>query len=399
MNENTRDAPAGAGAKHHTGTDERGARYDDTSEGNPLVSVEKVLARFREQTGSHYRASSLPRYESYFRRFAKDVHLETFSRTQLRGKRGHQLLKKWMNENVAPASWYSVETRLRAIWTWGLEIPWVEFAPVERPEIPRPDSESTPPDYKVLKWKRAMAGEDAYTRVEFKLHGHFGGRPSHLQRIRWEDVRNRDDEPCWSVSEEDVPFAIRADGTKRRFKRGAWWIAWLPADLVADITAWRRELGDDWDLKRPVLPYRNLRGETRPDQMQPEWLSQDRLDLWIKKWALPELRRISFRKFAKSKADASGMDLVAVAWMLGHEPPGLARNYDLPSLQDVAARQSRFLPQGALGTVVDTTVKLGERASEAEGELLAAWRSGRLGDIELISRLRAIQLRETPQEI
>ncbi len=375
---------------NHSGSDESNGDDVELAEDNSLVNVDVIIKRFKEQTGKSLKDSTKVDYEATFRRFAKAETLAKMTRAKLAGPKGREVILHYLNNEVGLRSWTIVEAKLKAPWMEGLRLPW-PLLKRDTPETPPPTRTHTPPDHIVKPWKDAFDHEDAYARVEFKMYGHFGLRPSHNMKILWEDVKNERGEVCWSTTEVDVPYMIEADGYKRVFKKFAWVRAWIPPDLAADIVAWRKELGAEWRPERPLLPFHDASGHLDATRPQTKWAQKHRWDLFIEKWKLARLVPRDFRKFVKSKCNAANMDEVARCYLQGHAPTGMDGPYDNPEMKDLADRQMSRLPQGALGALKDATVTVTDKVSKAQIDLMADYNTGRIGDFAFLEALNKLR--------
>jgi len=179
----------------HSGSDESNGDAVDVVGANTLVNIDVVIKRFKEQVGRSLKESTKADYEAGFRRFAKEEGIDRHSKAKLAGPKGRELILHYLNNKAGARSWATVEFKLRSVWIYGLPLPW-PLTKRDRPEAPPPIRTWTPPDHIVKAWKEAFDHEDAYSRVEFKMYGHLGLRPSHLRNILWEDVKNANGEPC-----------------------------------------------------------------------------------------------------------------------------------------------------------------------------------------------------------
>ncbi len=379
-------------ATNHAGSDESDGSVVEGPEAHALVNLDSILKRFNEESGKSLKEPTKHDYANNFKRFADGVNLRRFTKKQLAGPKGRGLILRYLNNAVSRRSWTIVEAKLKAVWTYGVGLPW-PITKRDVPEIPRPNSTRTPPDQIVRGWRDAFEREDVYARLEFKMYAQLGLRPSHLQRLLWEDVKNATGAVCWSTSDNDTPFMVEADGYVRGFKRFAWVRAWLPPDLQAALTAWKEELGAKWRPERPILPFRDGRGNLDAARMQQKWAMVNRWAGYIKRWNLPKLTARDFRKFVRSKCVSSGMDEVARCYLQGHAPQGMDGVYDNPEMRDLADRQMSRLPRGALGAIADVTVKVTDTVTKAEVDAIADWKAKKIGDLELLERLQGLRQR------
>jgi len=110
-----------------------------------------------------------------------------------------------------------------------------------------------------------------------------------------------------------------------------------------------------------------------------------------KKWGLKHLTRNSFWHWVKTTCRR--LSDPALAALQGHQPPkdGSMRNvYDTPGIERILAEQEAEFPQGALGTLRKPEIIV-EPDLYLEIQVLREWKEGRIGLVELISRLESLR--------
>ena len=215
------------------------------------MSQAEIEMRFTETTRMGLKASSQRYYLDRFRQMARAVSLEDYSKRQLAGKKGKQLILDYISGISKP----SVRTQLAAIkrvWLNGLGLPWPIDNKTDIGKLPKVGRESTPSDQPIKEWAKALSMEkDSYLRLIWLFMAQFGWRPSHATGVRWSDVQN---------DERGHPSRIYAIGKGAEFKTYAPVAVPLWPDVAHALEEWRKlhtsPNGNGW-----ILFHRELRGK------------------------------------------------------------------------------------------------------------------------------------------
>jgi len=163
-----------------------------------------------------------------FRRFWNYAHLEQYTKRQLMGRKGKDLLLAFLKDEIPKPSWKNVIAKLKKVWMKGLDLPW----PIDRDDIgrlPRTKRCETPDDLIVKPWAEKIAGEaDAYLRLIWLFPVELGLRPSHICNLTWSEVKYLDGHP-WAIIAE----------SEGRFKTDTPVAAWLSPVMVKALEEWR----------------------------------------------------------------------------------------------------------------------------------------------------------------
>jgi hypothetical protein len=89
-------------------------RRDDST-----VKTEDILRAFQNETRTKLKESARKIYISTFKAFAKEVDLWKFSKRQLQGKKGKDLILSFISNKPLP-SWRCNLAFLKLVWTYGL---------------------------------------------------------------------------------------------------------------------------------------------------------------------------------------------------------------------------------------------------------------------------------------
>jgi integrase len=226
---------------------------------------------------------------------------------------------------------------------------------------------------------------ETYYRLEWLLHAQFGLRPSHVAHLRWRNVRY----------EQNRPYAIVADGVEEDFKTSSPIAARLPPDVVEALEQWHKE-SKYTNPEHFILPWRSRSGRMEHRPIGSECIG-DHWDRLRKRWRLPLLRPKHIRHWAATAARKAGLSKQASAYLMGHDSAsgGAMRDwYDSPQLAEVFDEQSGTLPNGLLGTLKPPEIKIIEAFPSDALNTLRDYLDGRIGTMEMASKLEAVRLRQ-----
>ncbi|MGD0057659.1 MAG: site-specific integrase [Methanomassiliicoccales archaeon] len=376
-------------AEHNPlGTGEGESALDalNSDAGDSTVRAEDVLRRFVETSRVRLRSSTLERCSSAFRRFAKEMHLDSFTRRQLAGPSGKRILVEHLGSIPRP-SWRSTLTELKMVWIPGLNLPWPLDAKRDLGRLPPPRRRESPSDETVKSWAGALVHElDLYLRLLWLLIAQHGWRPSHVCLLKWHHVR---------YDTAGRPVTIVADGTEAGFKTSAPVAVRLAPDVVEALEAWRRAAPEAMP-ERSILPWRSCTGRLEPSRenntssLQVHWT---RMRL---KWQLPVLRMVDLRHWVATACRRSGLSKQASAYLMGHDSTagGAMRDwYDAPSVEAVFEEQADRLPHGPLGLLEPSVELLADGLPKEAIELVQGYFAEEIGTMELATRLEAVRLK------
>lgn len=309
----------------------------DSQDGDALVKVDQIIDRFRLDA-KELRGRTPASYEKSFENFAETMNLEQYSKQQLSGKKGKEILKTYLLDHVKQKSRRTIRASLKTVWTRGLEIPF----PVELRDLgqlPDVGRRVTPRDKEIeLHIKAVKQEEDPFLRTLVLIIINFGLRPNNVRLLRWKDVR-------W---QEEKPYAIVTDGTEG--KKLVPIIAYIPPILSEALIQMKQEIPDS-KYDDPILPYRKSDGTYRCNEamsgtnLRSQWLrfeKKHRLKHWSpaywRHWVVSTSRNTSCPKSARYA-------------MRGHK---FNRNdiedvYDNKDWTTIVEEQSIALPNGLIG--------------------------------------------------
>jgi integrase len=321
-----------------------------------------------------------------FRRFAKEMDLDSLTRRQLAGPRGRRILLEHL-ENIPRPSWRCTLAELKIVWLAGLNLPWPIETKRDLGRLPRTRRRESPPDEAVRAWADALVREpDPYLRLLWLLIAQHGWRPSHVARLKWHHVR---------MDPTGRPVAIVADGIEAGFKTAAPLAARLAPDVVEALEAWRR-VAPQVLPERGILPWRSCTGRiesSREQSADPLRVHWNRLRL---KYDLPALRPVDLRHWVATACRRAGLSKQASAYLMGHDPTagGAMRDwYDAPPLEAVFEEQAERLPHGPLGLLEPSVELLADGLPKDAIELVQGYFAREIGTMELVGRLERIRLR------
>jgi len=354
------------------------------------LRVSEVTERFRQQTKTRLRDSSAEQYLQAFRRFAKNVDLESYTRRQLSGPKGRMLILTHLDK-VPKISWRWVVIAIKPVWTYGLNLPWPIDNKRDLPKLPRARPGQSPPDTQVKTWAKALANErDPYLRLLWLLLAQHGLRPSHVCRIKWRNVQYDD---------QGRPVAIVADGAQESFKTCSPVAVRLAPDVVEALVEWRKIT--DASPDQPVLPWRSVTGRTVCSRGQTHAAFTAHWQRLERKWRLPHLCPNHLRHWVATISRRAGLSKQATAFMMGHDATqgGSMRDwYDSPQLQDVFDEQAARLPYGPLGLLEPPTVELEGGLSKEVVSIVSAYLAGQAGTMEFATQMEKVRLQRSVQQ-
>jgi len=350
-----------------------------------MVSVEAILERFERGTVVRFTPEAQTRrtYPACFKRFAKDVGLETYSRRQLAGPKGRELLLAHLAK-IPVRSRRVVHSALKCVWMEGLGLPWpIDLKRDFGKTLPQTRRRESPPEKDILAWARALQNEtDPYVKVLVGALLEYGWRPENqLGRLRRKHI----------VYENGEPYAIVADGVEAGFKSAAPIIAWITPDFRDALKRWFETChGSPED---PILPWRGLRGEIAPTRRLQAKAVRAELRAFAKKWGIPYLAPVYFRHAVKTMLRKAGMSDPAMSAWQGHKATegGMRAVYDNPSKEALLDEQASTVPRGPLSVLKPPEVKIVNGPETEALALLRAYLDGELGLMDLMSKIEGIK--------
>ena len=365
------------------GTGKEGADQDggDLHEADTPLRTSVIIERFRDQTRARLRPETQQEYAVAFRRFAVGAGLESFTRRQLAGPKGRMLVLAHL-EHVPRPSWRCHIAMLKAVWSFGLNLPWPIDARRDLGKFPRTRRRESPSDAVMAAWKEAISHEpNLCLQLEWLLIAQHGWRPSHVTRLRWRNVR---------CNEVGKPSAVIADGSLEGFKTSSPIAARLAPDIMEALDAWRKATSEPLP-DRPIFPGRrdSSRGQD-PITITKHWR---RLQ---KRWRLPILRPVDVRHWVAGACRRADLSKQASAYLMGHDPTqgGSMRDwYDNPQIEDVLTEQAEKMPYGPLGMLGHGAIELIEGLPSDAVPLMLEYLAGQIGTMEFATRAEVIRLR------
>jgi integrase len=355
------------------------------------LRVSEVIERFRQQTRIRLKDDTAEQYAHAFRRFAKNVDIESYTRRQLAGPQGRMLILTHL-DMVPRTSWRWILVALKPMWTYGMNLAWPIDNKRDLPRLPNAKPGHSPPDSEVKMWAKAISNErDTYLRLIFLFIADHGWRLSHVCRMRWRNVQ---------YDHQEKPVAIVADGMQESFKTNSPVAARLCPEVVEAMIRWKEEIGIV-SSDQPILPWRSAKGRLvrsrvqKSDELAVHWR---RLE---KKYRLLHLQPRHFRHWTATISRRAGLSKQASAFLMGHDATqgGAMRDYyDRPQLQDVFDEQADRLPYGPLGFLDPPTVELEGGLSKEVVSLVSAYLAGHAGTMEFASAMEKIRLQRSTQQ-
>ncbi|HYM40953.1 MAG TPA: hypothetical protein VEY12_12570 [Thermoplasmata archaeon] len=367
--------------------------------GDPAVVVRDVLERFQRNTVTRFKptASTPMSYTWMFRRFADQVRLDKYTRKQLAGPKGRELLLAHL-ASVPLKSRRVTLSGLQVVWEEGLNLPW----PISRKRdfgrtLPPAGRRQTPPDADIKAWAEAVRNEkDPYLKFLVLCVLQNGWRPGNqVAHLSWKHVRYDD---------QGKPYAIIADGTEADFKSSSPIIAWLFPDVLEAMESWRN-VSPATSPEDPILPWRGMKGQyvvddmpdskrTRPGTRLDGPTVRDHFHAFAAKWSLPDLSPVYFRHAVKTLCRRAGLGDPESNALVGHglsREAGMTAVYDNPMTQAILDEQRNRIPHGPLGVLMPPEVHLVEGPEREATSVLAEYFAGKVGLMELMQRIESMK--------
>ena len=348
------------------------------------MKIAEIEQRFLNATRGRLKASTQKEYSIVFSQFARICNLESYTKRQLAGKLGKQLILDYL-QHVPRSSWKYKLAGLRLIWETGIGVPWPINNKTDVGKFPKVRREPTPPDSIVKEWAEALSRErDPYLKLIWLLIAQFGWRPSHVTGIRCGDIQ---------YDSEGHPYAIVAYGNRGEFKTYAPVAVRLPPDVAMAIEELKKihpaPYPENW-----VLPFRSARGRIELGKRM-SWDNFNQQWMWLKrKYNLPPLRPKDLRHWVSTVSRKAGLSKVATAYMQGHDATdgGAMRDwYDNPRLEEIFEEQELCLPRGALGYLMPIEAELQSKIPSEALALLENYLSGTIGTWEFMHEIEEVR--------
>jgi len=366
------------------GDRESSAHVGDTDD--CLVRVTDIVDRFTQQTKPRLKEQTAREYAAAFEVFAERAHLGDLTKRQIAGTRGKQLVLEHL-QHIPKTCWRWQNAALKAVWMYGLNLPWPIDPKRDFGRLPKTQPRETPPNRIVQAWADGLEHEpDPYLRLIWLFVAQHGWRPSHVGRLKWRNVR---------YDQSGRPTAIIADGGKEDFKTSSPIAARLCPDVADALLAWK-EVASEPLPERPIIPWRWGNGKVNPSKAQGRTSLRRHWDRLQETWNLPSLRMCDLRHWVSTTCRRAGLSKPASAYLTGHDARqgGSMRDwYDNPGLEDIFAEQVEKLPDGPLGTLTPVRLEPTEGLAPESVDLLREYMDGKIGTMEFANRIESIRLR------
>jgi integrase len=364
-----------------TGEDEQEPSFDGID--YPLKAVD-ILERFKQHPTIRMRpAGTINAYVWRFKRFAKHMKLDDYTRKQIAGPRGKRLIIEHMVD-IPLKSRKTTLAGIKKVWIFALDLPWPIDNDRDIGPLPPPGERPTPPDAKVKPWAEKMQGEPSiYLRTLFLVIAESGNRPGTFAKLEWRHV---------ILNEHGLPCEIRADGAKEGLKTFAK-IAWrLPANVVDALVELRKWLGDPND-NTSIFPWLDGWCHLERGEKTTRAMITGHFHRLAEKYGLPGLTPIDFRHWVTTQCVDANLREEARAYMEGHKPPGGMRNrYDRRGPEVCMVEQAKAFPHGLLAKFSDVNAEI---MPSIPSELIVGlmdYHDGKLKTAEIVDMLETWRL-------
>jgi len=355
-------------------------------EDDQKLNLDQILEHYSQHPTIRMKPESTREtYIHHFKRFAKHVGLEEYSRRQLAGTKGKLLIL----EHVAALPQRSrrpVLSGLASVWKIGVNLPWPIDAKVDVGKLPRVRRDLTPPDPTVKAWfERLLHEPSPYLRCLWLLIAQSGQRPHTVSKLRWSHVR---------YDENGAPCEIRVIGADEGLKTYAD-VAWhLPPNVqnaLVELRIWLKDSGEG----DPILPWMNGWGQIEHSRHATRTLYAGHWERLRARYGLPKLRMKDLRHWVASRCRDARLEEQARAYLQGHEQPinNMGDHYDNRDVETNLARQAQVLPLGPLGIFERAEVDIVETIPPEILMALIGYRDNKVGSPELNGRLEAWRIK------
>jgi len=354
-------------------------------DGDVPVDLKTIETRFNQATVNRYKPEVQPKYVLSFSNLWKGEALEGYTKRQLAGPKGKQLILDHL-QKMPRGSWRPNISKMKSVWKYGLGLPWPLDNKVDLGRLPKSRPEPTPPDQAVREWAETIAREkDPYLKLVWLLIAQHGWRPSHATGVRWSDLK-------YDVNGR--PNAIIASGAGAEFKSYAPVAVWLAPNLVQALEDWRK-VHPNPNGNAFILPFRGLKRELdsnrkmQSDEFRWHWNALQ------KKYGLPKLRPKDLRHWVSTACRKAGLSKRASAYLQGHDADGgtsMRDWYDNVPLEEILQEQADVFPSGPLATVLPVDVELVSDLPPEAVALLSRFLTGELDSYEFLPQI--VELRK-----
>jgi len=333
----------GSTENNRLGDDGESASEPQIIDGDSLVNEDHIIENFKRLAGLRLRGSTPKTYETAFRKFASAEGLERYTRRQLAGRKGQELLLHYLLGQVPAPSRKTRNASLKCVWTEGLNLPY----PVSRRhlgEIPEVQNRQSPRDSDVLPWLKAIEREEeAVLKSLLLIVFQLGVRPSHVCLFRWKHVR---------FGQDGKPEAIITSGREPGNKRMTPVKARLPPDL-SEALADLKKIVPDAMPEDPIIPHRKADGSLEHNVGMSTRNLSTQWRRFQAKHLLTRLSPVYLRHWVSKVCRRAGLSHVATNTMQGHKSKSTNMRdvYDIPDDEELFAEQTSVLPSGPIGFV------------------------------------------------
>lgn len=337
---------------------------------------EAMTPKLKERTKREYWKS--------FRAFAYRMELDQFSRKDLAGKKGEELLLRYFGlvKESHPHSLLPVCAGIKKVWRRGLDLPW----PLESDDIPNAPSQRIIPGPRrdaVEPWVHAIENErDPYEHSWFMAQFTYG-----LRAVNQQSALRRQHIVYSETSEKPIGFMVH--GADADFKRDSYFIAAIPPKVAEALEGWLK-VHPDASPEAHIWPWRASDGNLDPSRPMTEKTIQAMRRNFAKRWHLAYIQSKAVRKFVKATLIQSGMKDPEKSYWQGHAPKRNDMDFVYGSKQpeEIFSSQLYYLPEGPFGMFAGMTAKVG-----IPPDLEALWAkamSGQLDRLDAMDAFRAI---------
>ena len=346
------------------------------------LRLDPIKQRFEVMTAARLtRNKTRASYWACFETFAECEKIARFSRRQLAGKKGRELLIAHYPHIGEPMRVFAL-AGIKKVWTRGLELPW----PVCRDDLPAPRRsrrEAAPRREFVEQWVNASRSEtDPYVKSWLLVEENGGLRPiDQAAELRIEDL-------LFGANDDLIGIHARA-ADHPGFKRDADIRQSLPPEVALALRSWLAAHPSPGPGAY-VWPWRHRTGRLDVGRMATEESIRRMRKAFARRHGLPWLTSKAMRHFVRTVLNSSVRDKVVRSYYQGHTPDlsDMDERYgDHETPEGTFEVQRRSLLAGVLGTFLRTEPE----HDGTPAELRDIWNKVLTGDLDPLEAASALK--------
>jgi len=378
--------------KPQLGTDDECSERPLFDGSDGLLKTECIVERFLQHPTMRMAGKGTRKsYSGAFRRFAKKVNLDKYTRRQVATSLGKRLILEYIV--ALPLRSRQIHlSGLAKVWKLALDLPWPIDNERDVGRLPKTRRGIVPPDDPIKEWHERLHDEpNPYLRFIWLEIGNAGHRPNTVVKLKWRHIR---------YDEQGMPSEIRLNGADEGTKRDADVAWWLPAEVSKTLTELRTMLREP-EENDPILPWMDGWGDIQQHREMTENHLRNHWERLRSKYNLPKLTMRDVRHWVSGKCKDARLEEQARAYLMGHEQPinDMGDVYDNRPIETNLARQQEKFPHGPLGVFSKVNAELVNEVPDGLMTALLDYRDGRMKSTDLLDRLETWRLKSQEEAL